>query len=175
MKKIIVLAVFALALMSCTDPDVKSVRELARRVVPGSAGGFEFECAPADSDYFAISSAGGKVHIKGNNAVSMATGLNYYLKYICNVDYGWLPSCGTPVLPDPLPEVPEPVCCKARVDKRFFLNYCTFGYTMPWWKWEEWERCIDWMALNGVNLPLAITGQESIWYQVWKKLVMKDE
>lgn len=175
MKKIIMLAAFALAVLSCTDPDVKSARELARRVVPGSAAGFEFECAPADSDYFVVSSAGGKVRIKGNNAVSMATGLNYYLKYFCDVDYGWLPSCGTPVLPDPLPEVPEPVCCRARVDKRFFLNYCTFGYTMPWWKWKEWERCIDWMALNGVNLPLAITGQESIWYKLWTEMGLSDE
>ncbi|SEM40352.1 alpha-N-acetylglucosaminidase [Chryseobacterium taichungense] len=40
---------------------------------------------------------------------------------------------------------------------------------MPWWKWKDWERFIDWMALNGVNLPLAITGQEKIWLNVWKK------
>jgi alpha-N-acetylglucosaminidase len=27
------------------------------------------------------------------------------------------------------------------------------------WDWERWEREIDWMALNGINLPLAFTGQ----------------
>ncbi len=27
-----------------------------------------------------------------------------------------------------------------------------------WWDWERWEREIDWMALNGINLPLAFTG-----------------
>ena len=37
-----------------------------------------------------------------------------------------------------------------RVKNRFFLNYCTYGYTMPWWKWGEWEHFIDWMALNGI-------------------------
>lgn len=26
------------------------------------------------------------------------------------------------------------------------------------WDWERWEREIDWMALNGINLPLAFTG-----------------
>lgn len=31
------------------------------------------------------------------------------------------------------------------------------------------------MALNGVNLPLATTGQEAIWYNVWSKLGMSDE
>ena len=38
------------------------------------------------------------------------------------------------------------------------LNYCTFGYTMPWWTWQDWERFIDWMALNGITTPLAATG-----------------
>ncbi|MEN8256145.1 MAG: alpha-N-acetylglucosaminidase TIM-barrel domain-containing protein, partial [Verrucomicrobiota bacterium] len=28
---------------------------------------------------------------------------------------------------------------------------------------------IDWMALNGINMPLAITGQEAIWQKVWTK------
>jgi hypothetical protein len=27
------------------------------------------------------------------------------------------------------------------------------------WNWERWSREIDWMAMNGVNLPLAFTGQ----------------
>ncbi|TQD91608.1 hypothetical protein C1H46_022791 [Malus baccata] len=37
-----------------------------------------------------------------------------------------------------------------------------------WWDWERWPKEIDWMALQGTNLPLAFTGQESI----WKKLFM---
>lgn len=31
------------------------------------------------------------------------------------------------------------------------------------------------MALNGVNMPLAITGQESVWYNVWRSMGMTDE
>lgn len=31
------------------------------------------------------------------------------------------------------------------------------------------------MALNGINLPLAITGQESIWYQIWTEMGLTDE
>ena len=30
------------------------------------------------------------------------------------------------------------------------------------------NRHIDWMALNGINLPLAQTGQEEIWRRVWR-------
>ena len=36
-------------------------------------------------------------------------------------------------------------------------------------------RLGNWMALNGVNLPLAITGQEAVWYNVWTKLGMTDK
>ena len=35
-------------------------------------------------------------------------------------------------------------------------------------------RHIDWMALNGINLPLAQTGQEEIWRRVWKKFGLKE-
>lgn len=37
-----------------------------------------------------------------------------------------------------------------------------------WWDWERWEKEIDWMALQGVNLPLAFTGQEAIWQKTFK-------
>ena len=69
----------------------------------------------------------------------------------------------------------DKIISTARCKNRFFLNYCTFGYTMPWWTWKDWERLIDWMALNGINMPLAITGQESVWYRVWTKLGLTDE
>lgn len=175
MKKIIALIFIVSVFFSCDNTDEQAIRALARRVVPGNASDFIFSCSPSDSDYFILSSKGKRVSIQGNNALSMAVGLNFYLRYYCDVDYGWLPSCGTPTLPDPLPVLDSAVFVKARVNNRFFLNYCTFGYTMPWWKWEEWERCIDWMALNGINLPLAITGQESIWQKLWIEMGLTDE
>ena len=43
-----------------------------------------------------------------------------------------------------------------------------FPDSYVWWGWERWEREIDWMALQGINLPLAFTGQEAIWQKVFK-------
>ncbi len=34
-----------------------------------------------------------------------------------------------------------------------------YSYSMAFWDWERWEQEIDWMALQGINLPLAFTGQ----------------
>ncbi|CAG5912406.1 unnamed protein product [Menidia menidia] len=45
-------------------------------------------------------------------------------------------------------------------------NVCTVSYSFVWWDWPRWEREIDWMALNGINLPLAFTGQEALWQEV---------
>lgn len=157
------------------DPDIAAIKGLAHRIIPQKEKSFVFELLPAgDRDYFRIESRGRKIAIGGNNANSMAVGLNHYLKYYCLVEVGWFKSDGFK-MPARLPKVEKPIQVEARVDKRFFFNYCTFGYTMPWWGWEEWEHIIDWMALNGINLPLAITGQESIWYQIWTEMGLSDE
>ena len=41
---------------------------------------------------------------------------------------------------------------------RYYMNVCTFGYSYVWWGWERWEREIDWMAMNAINIPLAFVG-----------------
>ncbi|MBQ1913283.1 MAG: alpha-N-acetylglucosaminidase N-terminal domain-containing protein, partial [Bacteroidales bacterium] len=157
------------------DKDVKEARALAGRVLEGpGVRQLEFRKAETGADFFRIASQDDKTVITGNNANSMATGLGYYLRHYCHIDIGWMDK-GKVRLEAPLPVVPEPVESAARVANRFFLNYCTYGYTLPWWRWPDWERLIDWMALNGVNLPLAITGQESVWYEVWREMGLSDE
>lgn len=54
---------------------------------------------------------------------------------------------------------------------RYYQNVCTSSYTYVWWTWEDWSRHIDWMALNGINLPLAFTGQEAIWDRVYRQVL----
>ena len=181
MKNLTILSIsLVLLLAGCSaqkdkSPDALAAKALAQRVIPAQAGHFVFETLPADTcDYFTLRSEGRKIVVGGNDANSMAVGLNHYLKYWCHVNIGWF-AWDKGTMPKTLPRVETPVRHTARVPERFFLNYCTYGYTMPWWNWKEWEHFIDWMALNGINLPLAITGQESIWYQVWTELGLDDE
>ena len=181
MKNLTILSIsLVLLLAGCSaqkdkSPDALAAKALAQRVIPAQAGHFVFETLPADTcDYFTLRSEGRKIVVGGNDANSMAVGLNHYLKYWCHMNIGWF-AWDKGTMPKTLPRVETPVRHTARVPERFFLNYCTYGYTMPWWGWKEWEHFIDWMALNGINLPLAITGQESIWYQVWTELGLNDE
>ena len=168
-------------LLSCSpkaeDKDLLAMRSMVERLVPAYVENFRFEkiAAPNGKDLFQLdTSDNGKIVIRGNNANAMAMGLNHYLRYYCLTTVSWY--ADIPVeMPRTLPAIDKPVLAEAKVDRRFFLNYCTFGYSMPFWQWEDWERLIDWMALNGINMPLAVTGQESVWYNVWRKIGLTDE
>lgn len=51
----------------------------------------------------------------------------------------------------------------------YYQNVVTVSYSSVWWDWERWQEEIDWMALQGINLPLAFTGQEAIWQKVFSQ------
>lgn len=144
--------------------DIIAAEGLVHRIAPAYEGKIVFhQQINIDSpDYYELQFKKGKLHISANNANAMAVGFNEYLKTYCYVSVSWYADNALKV-PKKMPLFNGKIRNEARVKHRFFLNYCTFGYTMPWWKWKDWERFIDWMALNGVNLPLAITGQEKIW------------
>lgn len=152
------------------------IDDLAKRIVGPYAKNIIFEQSQTNpgKDYFELESKNGKLIIRGNSYNSMAYGLNHYLKYYCNTAISWYKNDKID-LPKTMPVLTEKINQQARVKNRFFLNYCTFGYTMPWWGWKDWEHLIDWMALNGINMPLAITGQEAIWYKVWTKMGLTDQ
>ena len=54
---------------------------------------------------------------------------------------------------------------------RYYLNTCTFGYSMTSWTWTRWQQEIDWMALHGINMPLQLVGME----EVWRKFLTMEE
>ena len=179
LRRLIILTIatlVAITVSGMTNSDTEQARALAARLSARLEGKVVFQKILYEDgkDVFTLESRDGKIIIGGNNAGSMAVGLNRYLNRYCKVTVSWY--ADVPVqLPKTLPDVPSPERVTARVPQRFFLNYCTWGYTMPFWQWKDWERLIDWMALNGVNLPLAITGQEAVWYNVWTKLGMSDK
>jgi alpha-N-acetylglucosaminidase len=142
---------------------------LIERVLPGRSSQFVIEQIPQDNnqDVFEIESANGKVVLRGNNGVALASAFNWYLKYTAKCDFS---ACGVQLkLPAKLPAVATKVHQTATIPHRFMFNYCTYGYTMPWWDWQRWERELDWMAMNGINMPFVITGQEAIWINTFTK------
>lgn len=96
------------------------------------------------------------------------------MKYYCKSSLSWgEDGTGDNVnIPDPLPEVREDWKQEVQFvndfdfqlssEYRYNMNVCTFGYSYAHWDWKRWEREIDWMALNGINMPLAFVGYELI-------------
>ena len=112
--------------------------------------------------------------VRGNTYVNIATGLNWYLKYYAGIQLTWNDMQAD--LPEALPKVPHPERHETNLGLRYDFNYCTYSYTMAFWDWARWEKEIDWMALHGINLPLAAVGQECVWRNMLLQLgYTKDE
>ena len=144
-----------------------------KRLLPNYAEHFSIELVSKGStDFFEIESREGKIILRGPTGVDVISGLNWYLKYFCNCQISW---CGNNLnLPNTLPVVTEKIRKVSPYKYRYYFNYCTFSYTMAFWDWKRWEKEIDWMALNGINMPLAITGEEAVWQQVYHDLGLND-
>ncbi len=155
--------------------DIAASRSLIKRVLPGYARAFKVEYVAAQDscDVFELESKGGRIVLRGNNGVSVASALNYYLEHYCQREVSW--NTTKIELPDPLPMVDGLVHKSSPYTFRHYFNYCTFNYSASWWDWKRWQKEIDFMALHGINMPLALTGQNIVWYKVYKDLGFSDE
>jgi len=154
---------------------IKAAEALVDRVTHGRGREFMVLLSENDKcerDWFSYYSRDGKIVLEGNDGVSIASALGQYLKDNCGWHLSW---CGKQdVLPDEFP-LPEHKVTKVSPYKyRYYLNYCTFNYSMSWWDFDRWQQEIDFMALNGINMPLALTGQNSVWRKVYNKLGFTD-
>lgn len=123
---------------------------------------FLFDLLPDEKyDFFEIEDKAGKIHISGNNGVSVAVGLNYYLKYYCKVH---LSQVGDQIkMPLSPVAVTEKVRKETKARLRFAYNPCAHSYTMAFWGEEEWQRELDFLALSGINVVLDFTAIEEVW------------
>ncbi|XP_051133048.1 alpha-N-acetylglucosaminidase-like [Andrographis paniculata] len=115
-----------------------------------------------------------KILISGTTGVELLSGLHWYLKYWCGAHISWNKTGGMQLssVPNPgsLPRINSVGVTMTRPTPwSYYQNAVTSSYAFAWWNWERWEQEIDWMALQGINLPLAFTGQEAIWQKVYQK------
>ena len=149
------------------------VDNLLNRIDPGAARKFKTELVKTERDFFELDQQGSRVVVRGNSWVNIATGVNWYLKYYAGVHLTWNQMRAK--LPAVLPKVERKERHETDLKLRYDFNYCTFSYSMAFWDWQRWEQEIDWMALHGVNLPLAIVGEECVWRQMLLRLGYTEE
>ena len=152
------------------DETIQEVYNLIGRVLGDKyRSWFDFQLIDSNQDFYELSSNNNKILIKGNEGVSLTSGLYYYLKNYCKVQITQQTSqiSAMPETPVILNEV---IRKETPFEVRYAYNYCTLSYTKPFYGEEEWQRELDWLALNGVNLVLDITGQEAVWVDFLQKL-----
>ena len=150
------------------------IEGLLERIDKGASRKIMTETVRSDRDFFEITSKNGKPLIRGNNYVSIASGINWYLKYSVGVHLTWNSMHAS--LPATLPLVQGVERHETDIKHRYYLNYCTLSYSMAFWDWKRWEQELDWMALHGINLCLDIVGTDVVWRNVLLKLgYTKDE
>ena len=126
----------------------------------------------AGNMYYEYSVVDGVLHLKGSDNVALCRGFYDYVKTHDLGMYSW--SGNNIELPSELP-VTSPVKVVSPFQNHYYFNVCTYGYSMPYWDWARWEQEIDWMALHGINMPLALVGYEAILARVWKQMGLTDE
>lgn len=171
----ICLVLFVMLLSNeCIADQIEAAKGVISRVTPGMESKVTLSLIEKENgrDVFELETIDGRLNVRGSSGVAICSGYNWYLKNYCNCHISW---CGDQLnLPSPLPEVKKTrKNCLHR--NTVYFNYCTLSYTASWWDWQRWEREIDIMALNGINMPLAPTGLEAVWYHSLLKIGFTDE
>jgi len=166
MKKYLILLI-VLVPMGVMAGEFDGVVGIVKRRVPWLEGHIVFKRMGGEEG-FILSSANGKVVVSATGPNAAAEGLDWYLKYYCHRSMSHMGDNLGAVAA--LPMVKEPVTVRAVARYRHALNYCTYNYSMSFYTWKDWERELDWMALNGVNLMLVANGEEAVWQNVLRRM-----
>lgn len=117
---------------------------------------FKLEKLASDVEVLRITASSGIVACKA---------FHFYLTYYCNSHVSW---DGNRVnVPQPLPNVNVTQTSPSRFI--YYQNVCTWSYSFVWYQWSDWQRHIDWMAMQGISLSLAPV-QELVWERVYTEL-----
>ncbi|KAJ5593927.1 uncharacterized protein N7459_000135 [Penicillium hispanicum] len=156
------------------------IYNLLKRRIPEHVDSFSFTLDPSFTsgegyDHFIVQNASnGTIHVHGSSLSALLTGVHRYLTDVAQVGIWWFIGSRLDQVPAELPAVPAPINSSSTVRWRYHFNTVTFSYTSAFWDWEDWELQLDWLALRGVNLPLAWVGQEKILIDVFHEIGLTD-
>jgi len=156
------------------DPVVALQGLVARQLGPGYQAAVAFEKIPPRDglDVCGYRAENGCLVVRGSSGPAMGYALREALPHAFDIHLSWYgsrkPEPGKPDVQRLNAITPWENTSWARW--RYFLNYCSLSYSLPYWEWKEWEELIDWMILHGVNMPLSIVGLEAIWKGVFQRL-----
>jgi len=148
------------------------IKSLIDRCSPEFADNFIFEITEAEggTDIFGYETSEDKVLLKGNSQLSLAVAYYHFMRDCCGAYFS---ADHTLVYGDfSLPSEKKEGEIKGKY--RTCFEYTTFSCAACWWNWERWEKEIDFMAMNGINMPLCAVGTEAVWMKTMLDLGMHE-
>lgn len=180
MKRIFLsgLSLFVAWASACAQGDTTpeaAVRAVVGRVFPDLEARLLVELSEsreASGDYFCQELEAGKLRVRGSSPIALCRGVYDFIR---NNGYGIVHWSGDRLdLPENL-GLARTRKCVSPFRHHYYFNVVTYGYTLPYWDWARWEREIDWMALHGIDMPLALVANEAITARVWRRLGFTEE
>lgn len=178
------LVAVAVSIAGCSQPPQKvstpttlTPEEQALQVLTRTTGQqvehihFAIDDNASNNSWYQVSASEGELQVSASSVSTGTYGAYQYLRNAGALSVSWE---GKRVnLPQQFADFTGSKVSTA-FDYRTYLNVCAYGYTTPFWDWQRWEKEIDWMALHGVNNPVAMEGQEYVWQKLWQEFGVSD-
>ena len=160
-KKITFFTFLLISIFSFSQ-NFNSVKELANRQFPWLKNKVVVKKLKNNNnkDGFEIQTKGNKLHIAATSVSAASRGLDYYVKTYAHQSISHMGDNVQNLTS--LPQIKGVIHKDSEVKYRYALNYCTINYSFSFYTWKDWEKELDWMALNGVNIMLAPVGTERL-------------
>lgn len=152
------------------EADAEAFAAFADRVTEGKYGKcirFEKSDSVSGFDEYELEAKGGIITIRASSGAAGGSALNHYLRKYCHYYYGILTRSGE--LPQVPPDTDGKLKDRSVFHYRYIFNYCTFGYSLAFYDWQDWERMTDYLILAGYNLVLNPVGNECVWLELLQK------
>lgn len=153
---------------------LQEVRALLQRTVGSHAKEVKLQLISKVNgcDVFEQHIVNGQLLVKGSSAVALSHGFYDFLR---TNHYGIVSWSGSRIAWPSTLKGAKTHRLVSPVKHHYYFNVVTYGYTMPYWDWNRWQKEIDWMALHGIDMPLALVANEAITARVWKQLGLTEQ
>ena len=126
--------------------------------------------SPDGQSFYRYEARNGRVCLQADDAVSMAVGYFSFLRDWCGGEFTADHKLFYQAFA--LPKEPKSAVLPHKV--RTCLEDTFFSCGACWWDWVRWEKEIDYMAMNGVNMPLCAVGSEAVWMRTMMEIGMSE-
>jgi alpha-N-acetylglucosaminidase len=146
--------------------------DFVARHIGKKASAFSYKITPSATPFYDVSVKNGKALIEGSDDIALCKGAYKFLSDNGILHTSW--EGDNLNFPAILPDY-QSGKIQTQFTNRAYLNVCAYGYTTPYWDWARWEKEIDFMASRGINMPLAMEGQEYVWRLLWQEEGISDQ